>query len=88
MHPSCPLKRNDTALQSGQKVEREADAANRKNREQDERVGTPVHKGDVQERREKVTDNEDRQIGRAVIGALMCQVLFADGAVVTDLQVA
>lgn len=88
MHPSRPLKRNDTALQSGQKVEREADAANRKNRKQDQRIGTPVHKGDVQEWRKKVADNEDCQIGRAVIGALMGQVLFADGAVVTDFQVA
>ncbi len=47
-----------------------------------------MHKGDVQKRCQEVSNNQDGQIRRAIIRTLVAEVLFADRAMVTHLEIA
>ena len=80
VHHARPLECDNRPFQSGQKVERQRDAANREDREQHQRLGPELHEHDVQQRRHQVSDDKDRQIRRSVIRAMMVKLFPADRA--------
>ncbi len=52
------------------------------------RLGAELDEDDMQQRRHQVPHQQDRQIGRAVIGAVVVEFLLADGAMVMHLEIA
>lgn len=88
MHPAGPLDANDDTLQSGQKVERQGHAANRKNRGQHQRIRAKLGECHVQQRCHQMPDDQDCEVGRAIIGAVMVQILSAGRTVFIYFQVA
>lgn len=88
VHPLRPLKGDDRALEAGQQVKRKGDASDCKDRSNDERIGFKLEERPQQQGCHHVSDNQDRQVGRAVIRAVMAHVFLANGAFVPHLQVA
>ncbi len=85
MHLTCPLVPDNGPLQPWQKVEGEADTSNRKNREKRQRLGAPGHKGKMKQRRHQVPHDQNGQIGRAIIRAVVVQGLAANLTGIIDL---
>lgn len=88
MHVSGPLETDNQPFEPWKKVEAEADAAKRKYRHHNQRFWSEPNKNDVQKRRHKVTNDQHRQIGRAVICAMVVILFAANRAMVGNLQVA
>ena len=88
MHPLGPLQRHQHALQARQQEQRQRHRADREDRGQGQRVGAEFHEHEKDRRRQNMPDDQDGQIGRTVIGALVIQRLVADRAIVAHLQIA
>ena len=88
VHLPGPLKRDHRPLQSGQKVKRETYTSNSECGEQHQRLRVEPEEDEMQHRRHQVTHNEDCQVSRAVIRAVMREILAAHRAIVTYSQVA
>ena len=71
MHTLGPLNGDDDPFQPWKKVKRERDAANRKDAEKYEWFRSVRNENNVEERSHQVTDDQNCQIGRTVIGAMV-----------------
>lgn len=87
MHPLGPLDTDDHPLETRQQPQREADAKRHHEGREQQRVGAEKPPAEMQEDGEDMADDQDRQIGGAVIGTLRGQILAANGAVINDLEI-
>ena len=71
MHTPRPLKRDKRPFQSGQKVEGQCDGANRETGEQHQGFRLPCHVDTAQGWGHQVPDDQNRQIGGAIVGAVI-----------------
>ena len=87
MHPLGPLKTNHRAFYPGQQIKRQCHTANRYNRRHQDRLSIKDREPDVEKRNCRVTGDQNGQISRAVIGAMVHQILPTDRTMVADLQI-
>ena len=88
VHPSRPLNGHDDALQPGQKIERKGDSSQGENRGQHHGFWSVRLKHQKDEGGHQVPDDQDREIGRAIVSPVMGQDLSAGRAFIDDLEIA
>jgi hypothetical protein len=66
-----PLKGNDPAFNAGEQIQAEGNGSDTKAQCHDPWLGAELYKHHMQQGGNDVANNQDREIGRAVIGAVM-----------------
>jgi hypothetical protein len=87
VHAAGPLNANNKPLEAGQQEQRKANTKDRENRDHDQRVWAEVGPNHMDQRRQQVANDKNRQIGRAVVSAVMIQGFTTFIAVVCDFQI-
>jgi hypothetical protein len=88
VHLLGPLQGHEGAFQAGQEKEREGHGAGREHGDHGPRLGPPVGIDEEDERGEDVAHDQDGDIGRAIIGAVVVQFAAADRAAVAHSEIA
>ena len=86
MHPLGPLQRHQRAFQARQQKQGQRHGQGGEDRGQHQRLGPVSDKDEVDQGGQDVTYDQDGQIGRAIVGALVVQRLAADRTRVADLE--
>ena len=87
MHPECPLKRNNSALDDGQQQQGQRERHRNPYRHVNEQAGLPNSLDDQDQRHDDMGDDEDGEVRRSIVGAVVMKLFAAVGTTVGDLQI-